>query len=178
MPETTPRPARTARRVAYAVAVLVVSWYAMMAVHELGHVLAGLATGGGVERVVLPLLGFSRTDLAPNPHPLPVAWAGPITGVLVPLGLWLLAWAMFRRRCRIAEQTLRFFAGFCLIANGAYLGLGWLDRIGDAGDLLRHGSPTWHLIAFGLVCAALGLALWHGIHTPAGRKQNHTDTPH
>ena len=56
---------------------------------------------------------------------------------------------------------LRFFAGFCLIANGVYLGVGSIERIYDADDLLRHGSQTWHLWLFAAITIPLGLLLWH-----------------
>jgi hypothetical protein len=56
-----------------------------------------------------------------------------------------------------------FFAGFCLIANGAYLAIGLLDGIGDAGDLVANGAPAWSLIAFGAVTIPAGLWLWHGL---------------
>jgi hypothetical protein len=56
---------------------------------------------------------------------------------------------------------LRFFAGFCLIANGAYIGVGSFEGAGDAGDLVRHGAALWQLWTFGLVTAPLGLLLWH-----------------
>jgi hypothetical protein len=59
----------------------------------------------------------------------------------------------------------KFFAGFCLIANGAYIGLGSIDGIGDAGDMLRHGSPRWLLIAFGSLAVLAGLAVWHSLGT-------------
>ncbi|MCY2994781.1 MAG: hypothetical protein NTY19_44005, partial [Planctomycetota bacterium] len=62
-------------------------WFAMMAVHELGHVIGAFASGGLVARVVLHPLTISRTDLSVNPHPLFVAWAGPVAGVLLPLVL-------------------------------------------------------------------------------------------
>ena len=64
-------------------------WLAMMDVHELGHVVGAVATGGRVEKVVLDPLTISRTDVLPNPNPLLVVWAGPIVGVLLPLGLLL-----------------------------------------------------------------------------------------
>src|SRR5207248_1331353 len=68
---------------------LLASWLAMQAVHECGHVLGACLTGGRVERVVLWPLTISRTDLASNPRPLIVVWAGPLFGVAVPLLLWL-----------------------------------------------------------------------------------------
>ena len=49
------------------------SWLGMQAVHELGHVLGALASGGRVARVVLHPLTISRTDLVANPRPALVA---------------------------------------------------------------------------------------------------------
>ncbi len=133
------------------------SWLGMQATHESGHVLGAALTRGRVARVVLHPLAISRTDLVNNPRPLVVAWAGPLVGVLLPLALWALA-AGLRSSGAFA---LRFFAGFCLIANGAYLAVGSFDRVGDAGELLRLGSPAWSLWLFGSFAAPAGLWLWH-----------------
>jgi hypothetical protein len=141
------------------VSTLALSWFAMMAVHETGHVLGALFTGGTVTKVVLHPLTISRTDVAPNPQPLLVVWAGPLFGVIVPL----LSWVASQMGRVPFWYLLRFFAGFCLIANGAYLGVGSFDGVGDAGDLLRHGAPVWQLCVFGLMCVPTGLWLWHGL---------------
>ena len=134
-------------------------WLGMMAVHELGHFVGAVVTGGAVERVVLHPLTISRTDVSPNPRPLPVLWAGPVLGVLLPLVLLLVA-----RAARWEKSYLvQFFTGFCFIANGAYIGVGSFGGIGDAGDMLRHGSPIWSLWAFGLVAFPLGLYFWNGL---------------
>jgi hypothetical protein len=133
------------------------SWLGMQAVHEFGHVLGAWATGGRVARVILHPLTISRTDLAVNPHPLVVAWAGPLVGVLAPLLLWGLAAAL-----RLTGAfVLRFFAGFCLIANGVYVAVGSFRGLGDAGDMLRHGASAWQLWLFGLLTVPIGLWLWH-----------------
>jgi hypothetical protein len=140
------------------VSVVLGSWLGMQAVHESGHVLGSLLTGGRVARVVLNPLTLSRTDLAYNPRPLIVVWAGPVFGALVPLALWLSTAGL-----RIPGAfALRFFAGFCLIANGAYIAGGSLARIGDSGEMLRHGSELWQLWLFGAVTVPAGLWLWHG----------------
>jgi hypothetical protein len=147
------------------------SWLGMQAVHELGHVLGAWLTGGRIAKVVLHPLAISRTDLALNPSPLVVAWAGPAIGVALPLLGWIIA-----ARARLPWTYLpRFFAGFCLIANGAYVAFGSLDRVGDCGEMLRHGSAIWHLWLFGAVTVPAGLWLWHrqGMHFglgPAGEK--------
>ncbi|MHC4997345.1 MAG: hypothetical protein ACYTGQ_20140 [Planctomycetota bacterium] len=57
----------------------------------------------------------------------------------------------------------RFFAGMCLIANGAYIGVGAFNRVGDTAAMLGFGSPRWAPVLFGCVCIPLGLAMWHGL---------------
>jgi hypothetical protein len=42
-----------ARQIVFAVSILALCWLGMMAVHELGHVLGAVVTGGTVERCVL-----------------------------------------------------------------------------------------------------------------------------
>lgn len=129
----------------------------MQAIHECGHVLGACVTGGRVARIVLHPLSISHTDLAENPHPLAVVWAGPLVGLAAPLLLWGVAAAV-----RVPWAfVLRFFAGFCLLANGLYIAVGSFDRIGDCGEMLRHGSELWHLWLFGAATAPIGLWLWH-----------------
>ncbi len=146
-------------RAPLAAGLIYLSWLGMMAVHEFGHALHAWLSGGEVSNVVVPLVGFSRTDLARNPHPQVVAWGGPIWGCLIPLSLLVVVRALKARFRRIVQ----FFAGFCLIANGVYIGAGVSIVAGDAGDLIRHGTPRWCLVAFGVVTCALGLWLWHGL---------------
>lgn len=135
------------------------SWLGMQAVHEAGHVLAAWAAGETVHRVVLHPLVLSRTGTTQDRHPLVVIWGGPLFGSLFPLVAWTIT-----RSLRLSWVFLpRFFAGFCLIANGAYIGVGWPSGVGDAGDLIRYGSPPWLLVAFGLAAVPMGLRLWHGL---------------
>lgn len=145
----------------FAATLLALSWYGMMAVHELGHVLGAIATGGTVERVVLHPLSISRTDVAPNPHPAIVVWLGPLVGSLLPL---ILAFAL-RRLPVLPCRSLLFFAGFCLIANGGYISFGSFDAIGDSGEMLRTGTPLWVMHAFGITAVAAGLSIWHKLGT-------------
>ncbi len=130
----------------------------MQAVHELGHVLGGRATGGQVAQVVLHPFTISRTDMAHNPHPLVEVWAGPLIGSILPLIVFLIA-AMLR--CP-GTYLFRFFAGFCLVANGIYIGVAWMMEGGaDASVMVMHGSPIWTLVLFGFATVPLGLYLWH-----------------
>ena len=140
----------------YAVATLLLSWLLMQAAHEAGHVVAGWMVGDRIEKVVLHPLAISRTDLAPGSNLLVTTAAGPVLGVLIPLLLWGLSIALKLSH----RHWLHFFAGFCLIANGAYLGLAVIVPVGDADVLLRHGAPIWALGLFGLITVSAGLLMW------------------
>lgn len=137
---------------------LLFSWLGMQLIHELGHICGAILTGGEVKSVTLNPLTFSRTDLGRNPQPLVVVWAGPLGGSIVPLALWAIA--EFLRLT--GAFVVRFWAGFCLIANGAYIGFGSFQHLGDCGEMLNHGSSAWQLWLFGMLTIPLGLRLWHG----------------
>ena len=152
---------------------LALSWLLMMIVHELGHVLHAWLSGGTVAKVVLHPLAISRTDVTPNPRPLFVAWGGALWGS----GLPVVAWMLTRKAAPRFGYLARFFAGFCLVANGVYLAVGSVARIGDAADLLNHGAAGWQLIAFGVPSIVVGLLLWHnlGSHFGVGRNARTVD---
>lgn len=137
--------------------LIYVSWLAMLAVHELGHVIHAYFSGGRVSLVYFHPLEFSRTDLSINRHPQFVAWGGPIWGSLLPL----LAYGLTRRARPGVRKLACFFAGFCLIVNGVYIGIGWIDKAGDAGTLLRTGASLWVMTIAGLLAFGSGLYLWH-----------------
>ncbi len=145
-------------------------WLAMQTVHEFGHVAGGWVAGAQVKGVVLNPIDFSRTDFTSNPQPLITVWAGPVLGVVLPVAAWLVLSQFHMTEAFLA----RFFAGFCLIANGTYLGFGWTIGAGDAGVMLQEGSPVWSLVAFGLICIPTGLACWHGQGGHFGIGRNRT----
>lgn len=150
--------------------MLASSWLGMLACHELGHALNAWLSGGTVTAIDLPLVGFSQTHVAPNPHPRFTAWGGAVWGSLLPLVVWICA----RRWLRPYAFLAAFFAGFCLAANGVYLAagsfIGAASEADDAHELLRHGAARWQLIAFGLIAAALGLRFWQGLGKSFGLK--------
>ena len=157
------------RQFVFVAALVALNWLGMMAVHELGHVLGAVITGGSVQRCVLHPLTISRTDVLPNPHPVTVGWMGPIVGCVLPFATL----AVVPQRFPILRRVAQFFAGFCLIANGAYIAVGWIDHVGDCGELLRNGVPVWWMLAFGGITIPLGLYLWHGL----GSIRHFLDTP-
>lgn len=158
-------------RIALAAVALYVGWLGMMVVHEAGHVLHARLSGGAVERVDVPPLGFSQTFYTHNPNPHFVAWGGPVWGCVIPLTA-LAALARGPGRVRRAAQL---FAGFCLVANGAYLGVGWALPAGDAADLRYHGTPVAVMIAFGAVTLTTGLLLWHLLDAESHRRARPSD---
>ena len=148
---------------------VIFSWLAMQAIHETGHVLHAWASGGTLARIVLDPLGISRTDVEPNPHPQFVAWGGPVWGSVWPLVmLGIVRAAHWQRAWLIA-----FFAGFCLVANGAYLLGGAFFPAGDAEVLLQNGASRLALVSFGIVATGAGFYLWNGLGTHFGWGKNH-----
>jgi len=135
------------------------SWLAFMVVHEFGHALTAWFTGGSVALMNLHPLKISWTAFARNPHPQLVAWGGPVWGALLPVVFLATA-----RLVRLPGLYLfRFFAGFCLVANGLYLLVDSFERGGDGGTLIRTGASQWELLLFGVLTSPLGFWLWHGL---------------
>ena len=147
------------RQLLFCVSLLALGWYATMAIHEFGHVIGTIVTGGSIERVVLHPLAISRTDVMPNPHPGIVVWLGPVVGCLLPLVLW----AAVPRRFIVTRSIAQLFAGFCLIANGIYIALGSFDQVGDCREMLATGTPQWVMLVFGAITTPLGFYLWHNL---------------
>jgi len=141
------------------VSTVVLTWLGMMIVHEFGHIAGAWMSGGSVSKVVLHPLMFSQTVLSSNPQPLFVVWCGPVLGVLIPL----LVLAVAAAAKLPGVYLLRFFTGFCLIANGAYLGVGVFAAVADAGDLIDLGASHWMLWLFGAITFPVGLWLWNGL---------------
>ena len=140
------------------------SWLAMMVVHEFGHALHAWLSGGVVAKMVLHPLAFSRTDMAINPHPLFVVWGGAIWGCIIPLVLLIIVHFLKWHY----EYLVAWWAGFCCMANGAYLAAGTLFRSNgrgadDASVILQNGGAWWQLILYGLITVPLGLWLWNGL---------------
>ncbi len=154
---------RSLRLAIYVPSLVITCWYGMMLVHESGHLLAATLTGVKVEQLEFPLLGFSRTDVPPNPHALAIVWGGPMFGAAAPLAAWLIV-----RLFKYKSHLLQVFAAFCLVANGLYIGVGSFARIGDAGDMLRTGSPIVFLWLFGALASGAGLLMLHRLGPKLG----------
>ena len=144
-------------RAVFLLLFLTACWFGMLAVHELGHVLAAWSSGTRVEQIVL--FPISQTVVTDVEHPLFVYGAGAVFGTAFPVLLWLTV-RLFRW---LTAYLFRFFAGFCLVANGAYIGCDFsVAGPTDAGLLIEHGTSRLVLILFGILCMSSGLFLWHG----------------
>ena len=146
-------------RVIFVAAWIPAAWLVFLWTHEAGHVIAALFTGGKIQQVVLHPFVFSRTDVLPNPSPMIVAWGGAALGPLVAgVALWVL-----RRLPKHGTMLYQSLLGFVLIANGIYIGLGVVQPVGDASDMLRLGTARWILGVYGLCVCGLGIGLWGGV---------------
>jgi len=145
------------RRWTFILLFLTVCWFGMQAVHELGHILAAWSSGATVLRVVL--LPISWTNVSNVEYPLFVYGAGAVVGTVLPMLLWLIV-RWFRWK---TVYLFRFFAGFCLVANGVYIGCDFsVTGPSDAGLLIEHGANRLVLASFGALCVSGGILLWHG----------------
>lgn len=131
----------------------------MYCVHETGHIVGAVVSGGKIESIILSPVTISQTVLSRNPSPLTVVWLGPLIGVIVPT----LVWVAVPNRFPNLKRHVQFFAGFCLIANGAYIGAGSIELIGDCKQMYQSGTPRWAMILFGLLASVAGLFTWHQI---------------
>jgi hypothetical protein len=149
--------------------LLLLCWLGMQIVHELGHAVGALLTGGRVNTVFLHPLAISRTDVHPNPAPGIVVWMGPLGGCCLPLFALMLCRRLQKRHVATRANSIcpricglvGFFAGFCLISNGAYLAFGTHDRVGDCGEMLRTGTPAWIICGTGIAMTVAGFYSWH-----------------
>lgn len=148
---------------------LIACWYGMMLTHELGHVLAAVATGSRIDAVRVPLFGLSQTEIATYKHPVAVIAMGPVVGVVPPLIAWA---ALVRRQARVGRPgrapLTKFFAGFCLVANGGYLASALVLPVGDVADLMALGVSANLLGGAGVAMAGAGLWMWNGLGAAFG----------
>lgn len=140
---------------------ILVGWWPMMACHELGHIVAAWHGGGTIESVELRPWQISQTVRHGSTHPELDIWAGPLTGMVLPLLIWLTV-----RRRPLLAQPLRWFAGLCLIGNGLYLSAGTLGPDGDLAELAALQAPLWPALVVGICATLLGLWLWHVASQP------------
>lgn len=154
-------------------AAIAASWYASLAAHEAGHAAAAALTRAHTIRVHLPLLGFSRTDITGDQHPLLTTASGFVVGTSIPLAIRLGAIAI-----RLPGRSiLAFWSGFALVLNGAYLAGDALLQTADGATLARAGATPWLTVPTGIMLTAAGLRVWHTLGAPTPRPDHQTRAP-
>jgi hypothetical protein len=130
------------------VGLLIVSWFAMLYSHELGHIVCGYACGGRLHSADLLPWHLPYSMFEPDPFPLITLWGGPLVGTVAPLVL-----AMLVRR-----SWLWFIATFCLLANGMYIAVAWWsgDSFLDTTKLLAHGAHPATIAVYCIVTIGAG----------------------
>ena len=88
--------------------------------------------------------------LADNPCPLYVAWGGPVLGCLLPLALL----GIVKLFAKPYSYPAVFFAGFCLVANGAYLAGGSFSGGNTLDDGGRDPQRRRRDLAIAALCDA------------------------
>lgn len=161
------------RRALVSIALVIGSWLGMQVIHECGHVVHCLATGGRILQVVLHPLEVSRTEFSSNPSPQFAAWGGVLWGSIVPLLLYATVSAADWKHAHLA----RFFAGFCLVANGVYFVVGSIELAADPADLVRFGANRSVVGILGGFLFVGGLRLWHGLSPSFGLGRPDYRTP-
>ena len=128
-------------------------WYPISMVHEIGHyAFARIGGATGVE-IVWRNYVFSETIRTGSRWPILDVWMGPVIGIIIPL---VIAYTL--RKTKLAEWVA-WFAAIACIANGLYIGIGWMDVGGDSSDMITQGCPLAFLIGFGLSSFSIGLFL-------------------
>ena len=143
-----------------------VAGFAVVLLHEFGHVLACRQVGGRADRVVLwPLGGLAFVN--PPPRPGAMLWttaAGPLVNVLLAPALFALAWATAPDGEDPASGLSGFLAGLSLF-NVGILVFNLLPIYPLDGGRLLHAVLWWCFgPAVGLaIAAAIGLLAGAGL---------------
>ena len=153
--------------------IVILSWYFMMVFHETGHIVSVLINGGKIEKVILWPWTISQTIRSGSHHEIIDIWAGPILGIAIPGILCII----FKLISKSFFYYSLFLFGFCLISNGIYFGIGWIDNIGDTGELIELGFPVWPMIVFGVISTISGFIIWHYLGLKAKKTSELADRP-
>jgi hypothetical protein len=131
----------------------------MLLVHEFGHAAAAVLTGADIVKITVYPFTFSKTLVNSNYYPTFVISAGPAVGAFLPLLIFFIAKSLRSP----GLYLFRFFAGFSLIVNGAYLAFGPLKDYTDAAAIARAGCPPHILTLIGILIFIPGALMIRGL---------------
>lgn len=144
------RYSRLIKRISFFTFLIVVSWCVMALSHEMGHIVCGWLCGAKLIDADLLPWHMPYSFFEPDPTPLVTLWGGPVLGVLVPVIV---------AAC-VRKPIGWFVAHFCLLANGAYIAVGWFtgEQHLDTTKLLDHGAFQISIVTYCVLTIGFGYA--------------------
>jgi hypothetical protein len=139
--------------------ISVFAFNASTIVHELGHALTVIATGGKFGFIEVTPFSWSYAHYIFAPEPMATSWGGILWSVIFGLLAFFVPW--------VAKSRLSFIGVLLAISSlageGTYLLVGTVFHVGDPASLLGQGVPPLALIVIGslllLLCFPLILPL-------------------
>ncbi len=148
--------------------IFVFSYNLSNLIHESGHALNAVLTGGSLNKITMSPLSWCYASTSGG-NKIFVTWGGFLWQTIVPTALLILLWRF--------KSRLSLFALFLVLVSfavsGIYMITGALAGIGDGGNLVRYGIPPFILLTVGsiLLLCCLPLSLLMGVLLGLGRKQ-------
>lgn len=135
-------------------------------IHESGHALNAVLTGGSLNKITMSPLSWCYTWTSGG-NRIFVIWGGFLWQTIIPIVLLFLCF-----KSRIALYAL-FLALVSFAESGIYMIAGAAAGIGDGGSLVKLGTPPFILITVGgiLLLCCLPLSLPIGVLLGIGQKQ-------
>lgn len=146
-----------------------------IALHEFGHTIAVVFSGGQIKEYVLNPFSWSW-NLGQNvSNIIFTAWGGVTFGLLFALIPLLL---IFKIRTTWFVFLCKLIAACALMINGIYLLAGTLLNFGDGGELARLGISPTIIIILGVTYLLISMAFWSNLqyhlgfnkHTPLNKR--------
>lgn len=165
---------KTFQRFLIVLGVFVFAYNASTIIHELGHALTLVATGGEVDFIEVSPFSWSYAHYTSDPEPMATSWGGFLWETVFGLFAFFVLW--------IAKSRLSLFGVVLAIASlagtGIYMLVGAVLRIGDSAALIRMGVPPSALIVIGsfLLLLVLPLILPLGVLLGVGKGKNKLTT--
>ncbi len=137
-------------------------------IHESGHALNAVLSGGSVNRITLSPLSWCYASTSGG-NRMFVVCGGFLWQTALPTVILVLLWCF---KSRLSLWAL-FLALVSFAPSGIYMIIGAVAGIGDGGRLIKYGIPPFVLLTVGsiLLLCCLPLALPLGPFLGVGRKQ-------
>ena len=148
--------------------IFVFSYNLSNLIHESGHALNAVLTGGSLNKITMSPLSWCYAWTSGG-NRIFVIWGGFLWQTIVPTVILLLLWCF---KSRLSLYAL-FLVLVSFAESGIYMITGAVAGIGDGGNLVRYGIPPFILLTVGsiLLLCCLPLSLPMGVLLGIERKQ-------